>query len=121
MKKAHRILIAVMIFSVSSSMAWAQRTFVESKPSPSTLSCRSITLHCNCTNPLRKFTVRDQKVGRVNPGDPGICESSIYIDEWLQKNSFTACVRGEQGDFDPSRAPSCTATWECKEVCSEKK
>ncbi len=85
---------------------------------PAPLRCRVVTLNCDCTNPPRKFVVEDQKVGRVNPGDPGVCESSVYIDDWLSRNPYTACVRGGQQGFDPQKPPACKATWTCKETCT---
>ncbi len=81
--------------------------------------CRVVTLNCDCTNPPRKFVVEDQRVGKVNPGDPGVCQSSVYIDDWLKKNPYTACVRGGQQGFDPQKPPACKATWTCKETCAE--
>ena|SRR5215831_16581254 len=96
----------------------AQKKFTESKPSAETTNCRVITLKCQCTNPKRNFVVENQRVGKVNPGDPGICQSAIYIDEWLQRNTYTACVRGGQQGFDPTKPPACTATWSCKVPCA---
>ena len=118
MKKHPYLWLFFCLFLFAASEARAQKTFTESRPTADTISCRAVTLNCDCTNPKRKFVVENQKIGRINPGDPGVCQSSIYIDDWLQRNTYTACVRGSQEGFDPNQRPACKATWSCKEPCS---
>ncbi len=108
MKSLFRIILLVLAFSALGKSALGKEAPV---------NCRVVTLHCDCTNPQRKFTIENQRVGKVNPGDPGVCQSSVYIDEWLKQNRYTACVRGGQEDFDPAKPPACDVTWSCKTPC----
>jgi len=109
MKKSLWVLALILTLWMPCRIVWGQNVAG---------ACSVVTLNCDCTNPQRKFVVEDQRVGKVNPGDPGVCRSSLYIDDWVNENPYTACVRGGQLGFDPTKAPSCKATWTCKQPCS---
>ena len=79
--------------------------------------CQTIDVHCRCVNPTKNHTVKGQKVGRVNPGEPGECRPKLDIDEFLKEDALGYCMR-EGVEKDPRKATSkCTATWTCKKPC----
>lgn len=82
--------------------------------------CRVIDVHCRCSNPSRDFVVENQKLGRANPGEPGVCTTKPEIDSQAGKMPIAYCL-GSASVKDVREGESkCIATWTCKEPCNLK-
>lgn len=91
-----------------------------SAPSPPKHGCKTINIHCKCVNPTRDFTVKNHKVGKVNPGEPGQCRPKLDIDEFLKQDALGYCLP-DVWHKDPSKPTSkCVATWTCVAPCTYK-
>ncbi len=107
--------LLLLISSISYSQM-IQKTTVD--PAMLSKGCSVVEITCQCTNPTRNFVIPGQKVGKVNPGEPGQCRSYTYIDEFLTNFPMVFCLQGGGGERDPrQQQTSCEAQWKCKQPC----
>jgi hypothetical protein len=104
------VFVFYLIFFSSSFNAKAQET----QPN----ACRVMDIHCQCKNPHLDYLIKNQKVGKANPHEPGVCRSSKDIDELLKDYPLLYCTRGGKYQKDPRKGETtCSATWTCKKSC----
>lgn len=83
--------------------------------------CQTVDVRCVCENPKKDVVLKDRKVGKVNPGEPGQCLRKLDIDEFYKEDAIAYCLP-EGTRKDPSKPQSkCRITWDCKKPCILKK
>lgn len=89
---------------------------------PHVQGCQVIDIRCVCEHPKKDYVIKDRKVGKVNPGEPGECRVKADIDEFLKEDALGLCLpEGEVKDASKGQQSKCTTTWICKKPCTIKK
>jgi len=110
-----KLIFFLVLFLILTFSAQAQNQPANDGP------CRVMEIHCQCENPHRDFIVPNQKAGKFNSTEPGVCQSSKDINNLLKSHPDLYCRRGSDYQKDPTNnETNCTSTWRCKEPCTIK-
>jgi len=113
--KSFFLSAAFLLLLTSFSQAQTQQKLTNDGP------CRVMEIHCQCENPHRDFIIPNQKVGKFNTTEQGVCQASANITNLLKSNPTLYCIRAKDYKNDTTKYETkCSATWSCKEPCNLK-